>query len=101
VTRGWRKLHNEELHNLYSSPSIYRMIKSRRMRRAGHVPRMEEKRNAYRILVGKPEGMRPLGRPRHRWVDNINRSVLYAVHNTPAVSVTCRRTTYMARALQR
>jgi hypothetical protein len=68
---GWRKLHNEELHNLYSSPSIIRMIKSRRMRWAGHVTRMRAKRNAYRILVGNPEGKRPLGRPRRRWVDNI------------------------------
>jgi hypothetical protein len=63
VTRGWRNLHNEELHNLYSSPSTNRMIKSRRMRWAGHVARMGEKRNAYRILVGMPEGKRPLGRP--------------------------------------
>jgi hypothetical protein len=60
VTGGWRKLHNEVLHSLYSSPSIIRMIKPRRMRWAGHVARMEEKRNAYRILVGKPEGKRPL-----------------------------------------
>jgi hypothetical protein len=60
VRGGWRKLHKEELHNLYSSPSIIRMIKSRRMRWAGHVTRMGEKRNAYRILVGKPEGKRPL-----------------------------------------
>jgi hypothetical protein len=64
---GWRKLHNEELHNLYSSPTIIRMIKSRRIRLA----RMGEKRNAYRILMGKPERKRPLGRPRHMWVDNI------------------------------
>jgi hypothetical protein len=71
VTGGWRKLHNEELHNLYSSPSIIRMIKSRRMRRTGHVARMGKKRNAYRILVGKPEGNRPLGRPRRTWMDNI------------------------------
>jgi hypothetical protein len=56
VTRDWRKLHNEELHNLYSSPNIIRMIKSRRMRLAGHVARMGETRNAYRVLVGKPEG---------------------------------------------
>jgi hypothetical protein len=71
VTGEWRKLHNEELHNLYSSPGIIRTIKSRRMRWAGHVARMGEKRNAYRILVGKPEERRPLGRPRCRWVDNI------------------------------
>jgi hypothetical protein len=71
VTGGWRKLHNEELHNLYSSPSIIRMIKSRRMRWAGHTARMGAKRNAYRILVGMPEGKRPLGRPKCRWVDNI------------------------------
>jgi hypothetical protein len=71
VTGVWRKLHNEELHRVYSSPSIIRMIKSRRMRWAGHVAQMGEKRIAYRILVGKPEGKRPLGRPRCRWVDNI------------------------------
>jgi hypothetical protein len=71
VTGEWRKLHNEELHNLYSSPNIIRTIKSRRMKWAGHVARMGEKRNAYRILVGKPEGKRPLGRRKHRWVDNI------------------------------
>jgi hypothetical protein len=71
VTGEWRKLYNEELHNLYSSPNIIRMIKSRRMRWTGHVARMGEKRNAYRILVGKPEGRRPVGRPRRRWVDNI------------------------------
>jgi transcription termination factor 2 len=63
--------YNKELHSLYSSPSIIRMIKSRRMRWAGHVARMGENRNAYRILVGKSEGKRPLGRPRRRWVDNI------------------------------
>jgi hypothetical protein len=71
VTGDWRKLHNEELHNLYSSPNIIRMIKSRRMRWEGHVGRMGETRNAYRILVGKPEGKRPLGRPRRRWVDDV------------------------------
>jgi hypothetical protein len=65
------KLHNEELHNLYSSPNAIRIIKSRRMRWAGHVARMGEKRNSYRILVGKPEEKRPLGRPRRRWADNI------------------------------
>jgi hypothetical protein len=70
-TGGWRELHNEELHNVYSSPSKIRVVKSRRMRWTGHVARMGEKRNAYRILVGKPEGRRQLGRPRRRWVDNI------------------------------
>jgi hypothetical protein len=64
-------LYNEELHDLYSSPSIIRLIKSRRMRWAGHVARMGEKRKAYILLVGKPEGKRPVGRPRRRWVDNI------------------------------
>jgi hypothetical protein len=67
----WRKLHNEELRDLYSSPSIIRIIKSRRMIWAGHVARMGEERNAYRLFVGKPEGKRPLGRPRRRCVDNI------------------------------
>jgi hypothetical protein len=71
-TGGWRKLHNEALLNFYCAPSIIRMIKSRRMRLPGHVARMGKKRNAYRILVGKPERKRPLGRPRHRGVDNIN-----------------------------
>jgi hypothetical protein len=71
VTGDWRKLYNDGLHNLYSSPNIIRMIKSRRMRGAGHVARMGETRNAHRIFVGKPEGKRPLGRPRCRWVDNI------------------------------
>jgi hypothetical protein len=73
---GWRKLHNEELHNLYSSPSIIRIIKSRRMRWMGHVARMGEKRNVYRLLVGKSEGKRPLGRPRRRWIDNIKLDLL-------------------------
>jgi hypothetical protein len=71
VTGERRKLHNKELHDLYSSPSIIRIIKSRRMRWASHVSRMGEKRNSYRLLVGKPEGKRPLGRPTRRWVDNI------------------------------
>jgi hypothetical protein len=71
VTGEWRKLHNEELCDLYSSPSIIRIIKSRMTRWAGHVARMGEKRNAYRLLVGRQEGKRPLGRPRRRWVDNI------------------------------
>jgi hypothetical protein len=69
--KGWRKQHNEEPHNLYTSPSIIRMIKSRRMSRAGHVARMGEKRNAYKVFVEKREGKRPLGRPRRRWVNNI------------------------------
>jgi hypothetical protein len=71
VSGDWRKLRNEERHDLYSSPNIIRIIKARRMRWAGHVARMEEKRSAYRLLVGKPEGRRPLGRPRRRWLDNI------------------------------
>jgi hypothetical protein len=71
VTGGGRKLRNEELRDLYSSPSIIRIIMSRRMRWARHVARMGEKRIAYRLLVGKPEGKRPSGRPRHRWVDNV------------------------------
>jgi hypothetical protein len=66
VTGRWRKLHNEELRDLYSSPSIIRIIKSRRMMWAGHVVRMGEKRNVYRLLVGRPEGKRPLRRPRRR-----------------------------------
>jgi hypothetical protein len=71
VTGGWRKLHNEELHGLYFSPSITRVIKAKRMRWAGHVACMGEVRGAYNILVGKPEGRRPLGRPRCGWEDNI------------------------------
>jgi hypothetical protein len=71
MTGEWRKLHNEELRDLYFSPSIIRIIKSRRMRWAVNVTRMGEKRNAYRLLVVKPEGKRQLGRPRRRWVDNI------------------------------
>jgi hypothetical protein len=66
VTREWRKLHNEELNNLYSSPNTLRVIKSRRMRWAGHVARMVERRGLYRVLVGKPEGKTPLRTPRHR-----------------------------------
>jgi hypothetical protein len=68
---SWRKLPNDELHDLYSSPNIVRVIKSRRMRWAGHVARMGEGRGVYRVLVWRPEGKRPLGRPRRRWEDNI------------------------------
>jgi len=71
VTGEWRRLHNEELNDLYCSPNIVRVIKSRRMRWTGHVACMGEERGVYRVLVGKPEGKRPLGRPRRRWVDNI------------------------------
>ena len=71
VTGEWRRLHNEELNDLYSSPNIVRVIKSRRMRWTGHVARMGEERGVYRVLLGKPEGRRPWRRPRHRWVDNI------------------------------
>jgi len=71
VTGKWRKLHNEELNNLYCSPNIVRVIKSRRMRWAGHVARMGEGTGVYRVLVRKPEGRRPLGGPRRRWEDNI------------------------------
>jgi hypothetical protein len=75
VAEGWRKLHKEELHNLYYSPSIIRMIKSKRMKWAGHVARVLEKWNTYKLLVGKPEGKRPQGRPRRRWVNNIKMDV--------------------------
>ena len=71
VTGEWRRLHIEKLNDLYSSPNIVRVIKSRRMRWAGHVARMGEERGVYRFLVGNPEGKRPLGRPRRRWVDNV------------------------------
>jgi hypothetical protein len=68
---AWRKLYNDELHSLYSSPNTDRVIKARRLRWAGHVARMGEGRGVYRVLVGNPEGKRPLGRPRRRWQDNI------------------------------
>ena len=71
VTGECRRLHNEELNDLYSSPNILRVIKSRRMRWVGHVVRMGEERYVYRVLVVKPEGKGPLGKPRRRWVDNI------------------------------
>jgi hypothetical protein len=67
VAGGWRRLHNEELHNLYASPNIIRVIKSRRMTWAGHVAHLREIRSTYKILIGKPEGKRPFGRPRRSW----------------------------------
>jgi len=71
VMGEWRRLHNEELNDLYSSPNIVQVIKLRRMRWAGHVARMGEEMEVYKVLLGKPEGRRPLGRPRRRWADNI------------------------------
>ena len=71
VTGEWRRFYNEELNDLYSSPNNVRVIKSRRMRWAGHVARMGEERGVYRVFLGKQEGKRPLGRPRRRWLDNI------------------------------
>jgi hypothetical protein len=71
VTGEWRRLHNGKLNDLYSSPNIFRVIESRRMRWAGHVGRMGERRGVYRVSVGRPEGKCPLGRPRRRWEDNI------------------------------
>jgi hypothetical protein len=75
VTGEWRRLHNEELNDSYSSPNIVRVIKSRRMRWAEHVARMGEEMGVYRVLVGKPEGKRLVGRPRRRWVDNIRMDI--------------------------
>jgi hypothetical protein len=71
VTGEWKKFHNEEFHILYSSPNIIRQMKSSRMKWVGHVACMGEERNVYRVLMGKPKGNRPLGRPRHRWEDGI------------------------------
>jgi hypothetical protein len=75
VTGKWRKLHNKELNDLYSLPNIVRVVKSRRMKWAGHVARLGEERGVFRVLVGKPEGKRPLGRPRRRWEDNIKMDI--------------------------
>ena len=75
VTGELRKLHNEELNSLYASPNIVRVIESRRMRWSGHVARMEEGRGLHKVLVGKPEGKRPLGIPRRRWEDNIKMDI--------------------------
>jgi hypothetical protein len=76
VTGEWRKLHNEELHDLCSFPSIIKVVKSRKMRWTGYVARTGEKRNAYGLLMGKPEGKRPLGGPKLRWVDNIRMNLV-------------------------
>ena len=76
ITGEWTKFHNAERHAFYSSPNIIRNLNSRQLRCAGHVARMEQSRNAYRVLVGKPEGKRPLGWPRHRWEDNIKMDFL-------------------------
>jgi len=78
---SWRKLHNDELHNLYSSPNIVRVIKSRRMRWAGHVASMGEGRGVNRVLVGRPKVQRPLGRHRHKWEDDIKMDLLEIGNN--------------------
>jgi len=75
MTGEWRKLHNEELHGLYDSPDVVKIMKSRRLRWAGHIARMGEKRRLYSILVGRPDGRKPFGRPRRRWEDNIRRDL--------------------------
>jgi hypothetical protein len=91
VTGEWRKLHNEELHNLYSYPDIIRQVKSRRMRWAGHVARMVVERKVYKVLVGKPEGNRPLERRRHRWEDWI-RMNLWEIGLWVLIGFNCLRT---------
>ena len=78
----WRRLHNEELHSLYRSPNIRRVIKSRRLRWAGHVARVEEGKSAFKILTGKPTGKRPLGRPKRRWEDNVRIDLIKICINT-------------------
>ena len=92
VTGEWRRLHDEELNDLYSSPNIVRVIRSRRMRWSGHVASMGEERGVNRVLVGKPEGKRPLGRPRRRWIGLAQyRQVVDACKygNEPSGSVKC------------
>ena len=86
ITGEWRRLYNEELYDLYSSPNIIRMIKARRMRWVGHVASMDERRGAYKVFVGKLEGKRPLGRPRRRWEDNINPLTPNSLYSGRAVS---------------
>ena len=71
ITEEWRRLHNEELYDFYSFPNIIRVSNSRRMRWAGYMARMEDRRGAYKVLMGRPEGKRPLGRPRRKWKDDI------------------------------
>jgi hypothetical protein len=85
VTGEWRRLHNEELYDLYSLPNIIRVIKSRRMGRAGHVACMEERRGAYRVLVGRPERKRPPERPKHKWENNLFFSLLFRPTNVKSI----------------
>jgi hypothetical protein len=93
VMGGQGKLHNEELHDLYSLPNIIRIIKLMRIRCVGHVVQMAEKRNMYRLLVGKPEGKRPPERPRCRWIDNIKMDSSCERCNEPSGSIKCWETT--------
>jgi len=90
VIGEWRKVHSEELNDQYCSPIIVRVIKSRRMRWAGNVARMGERRGVYRVLVGKSEGKRPLGRPRRRWEDNINLQAPCVLYIRTGVSLLSR-----------